>query len=700
MLHRTKQQIHDWAQSWAPLMAGAAIEPSRRDLLRIAAAFLCLQGLLVFAGFALRPAPFGIAVYWPASGLLATTLFLTQRRYWPWLLVAALLAEVSTTWIVASTLAGRSLTLFGTGYFALCHLAEGVAIAYLAQRFATRVERPDVVRTLLSVTCLLVGTGLSALLAAPLLAAIDTRTSTLDNVLSWFLSDFTGTLMMAPLIVSVLAPHLSRGRGGPAGIAERVAVAMLVLLGTVYVFAWDADGARHVLQFPVVIVVPFIWAAVRTGPVSIAWLCLLSAAVPPILANIGYGLPSFSGEESVLDVVQVQFFFAILTIGSLLLAALNDERQMAWRIVNASNDRYRHFLQHSSEAVWRIDLREPMPTDIELDAQAEWIKEHAVLAEHNEAYRRTARPTRHPQAEFPVREPALWLDALRMNLQAAAANDYRLEGIELDLDDVDGEPSVWRASIVGHVAAGRLERFWGIAQDITESKRHQTMSATSQARVKGLIQRLEAFEHSARRSFASELHDGPAQTLAGAEMLLATLRASLPADKRPVLEQARSAVGNAIAELRELMTEYWPRNLKGDDIAQALRQLIDSYRRRDDLEVNFAIVGRLDDLPDKCANMLYGALRELLRNVVKHAGGARCTVALFRTNGAIEMRVRDYGTSNVVTHDFANGFGLLSLRERAESLDGTLSIAARDNGGTLVTLRIPLAGDEPLSLPA
>jgi signal transduction histidine kinase len=173
-------------------------------------------------------------------------------------------------------------------------------------------------------------------------------------------------------------------------------------------------------------------------------------------------------------------------------------------------------------------------------------------------------------------------------------------------------------------------------------------------------------------------------------MLLSTLRSSVPESKRAVLEQAQAAVGTAIEELRELMKDYWPRSLKGDDIAQALRQLVDGYRRRDLLDVNFAIVGRLDDLPDMYANMLYGALRELLRNVVKHAGGARCTVALFRASGAIEMRVRDYATDNVLTDEFGNGFGLLSLRERAEALNGTLAITARSNGGTLVTVRIPL----------
>lgn len=640
-------------------------------------------------GMALRPTPFGTAIFWPASGMLTVLACTVAPRYWWLLAIGAVSGEIAGAYMGLD----RAPTPQATIYFAFCHVAEAFAIALLRRRFTTAQTRADVVRTLRTISYVLAGTAGSALLAAPMLAALTTQTTLLDNTLSWWLSDFLGILLVAPILVGLLPRgHLAR-RTASAGSAEILALCLAAAVATSLVFAWDPAESRHILELPTLIVVVVIWAALRAGPVAIAWVCVICAVVAATLPNFGVGSMTFSGEQALNDLVEVQIFFAVLFASAFLLSSLSEERRIAWKLAIRNNDRYRAFVQQSSEAVWRVDLREPMPTTLDSAAQAEWIKQHGIVAEHNDAYARTLQPETSSLIGVPWRRHVVWSEAVMLNIEQAIENQYRLNDIELNVDGPDGEAISWRANIVGHVENGCLTHLWGIAQDITALKHHEMMSAMSRARVRSLVERLEAFEEHTRKSFASELHDGPAQTLAGVDMLLASLRSSLPASKRDVLAQAQDAVGEAIGELRTLMTEYWPRSLKGEDFLQALRQLVDQYRDKEDMTVNFAVVGRLDDLPEIYANVIYNALRELLRNVLKHAEG-RCTAVLFRTDETIELRVRDYGKARAAeapSYDFSHGFGLQSLTQRVTALDGKLDVRARRNGGTLVRILIPLA---------
>ena len=89
-------------------------------------------------------------------------------------------------------------------------------------------------------------------------------------------------------------------------------------------------------------------------------------------------------------------------------------------------------------------------------------------------------------------------------------------------------------------------------------------------------------------------------------------------------------------------------------------------------------------------------MRELLLNVIKHAGAENVNVSIERIKDKIKVVVEDDGTGFNVSdvrswrQDFS-GFGLFNIWERLKYIDGSLDIESKDGCGTKVVLIAPLA---------
>ena len=94
-------------------------------------------------------------------------------------------------------------------------------------------------------------------------------------------------------------------------------------------------------------------------------------------------------------------------------------------------------------------------------------------------------------------------------------------------------------------------------------------------------------------------------------------------------------------------------------------------------------------LPGAVATAAYAIVSEAVRNVHRHAGADTCAIRLEVGGGDLVVVVADRGTG--LDRTARPGVGLSSMRERAEGLGGTCTVAARPGGGTRVEARLPLA---------
>jgi PAS domain S-box-containing protein len=160
--------------------------------------------------------------------------------------------------------------------------------------------------------------------------------------------------------------------------------------------------------------------------------------------------------------------------GPLFTAYLRDitQRKLADEALRQSEERYRALVEHSSEAMWRIEMVEHCPVELPADEQIEWMYRHALLAECNDVmaqmygFKRAADLIGTPMHALLPRDNPANTEYLR----AFVASGYRLSDVESHEHDRQGNPKVFSNSLVGIIQDGRLVCVWGTRRDVTERK--------------------------------------------------------------------------------------------------------------------------------------------------------------------------------------------------------------------------------------
>ena len=191
-----------------------------------------------------------------------------------------------------------------------------------------------------------------------------------------------------------------------------------------------------------------------------------------------------------------------------------------------------------------------------------------------------------------------------------------------------------------------------------------------------------------RRRIRRDLHDGLGPTLAGMvlgiEHALRHLR-DQPAVAERALADLHTTAQDAVAEVRRLVYALRPPALDTMGLAGAIRERAEQLGA-----AAFDGGGRLPPLPGSVENATYLVALEAMTNAVTHARDAAFRIRL-AVGHELVLDVADDGPG--LAADYRPGIGIQSMRERADELGGTLSITRRSPRGTLVRLRVPLAGE-------
>jgi signal transduction histidine kinase len=145
------------------------------------------------------------------------------------------------------------------------------------------------------------------------------------------------------------------------------------------------------------------------------------------------------------------------------------------RALEASEERYRHFVQYANEGIWRFDIREPIDTHLPIEEQIRLIFERAYLAECNLAFAHMyAVESQESLIGTPLPQLLVPSDPQnRAMLKTFIENQYRIEGFVSHERAADGSERYFLNSFFGVVEDGKLVRAWGVQTDITEMRRLQ-----------------------------------------------------------------------------------------------------------------------------------------------------------------------------------------------------------------------------------
>ena len=233
------------------------------------------------------------------------------------------------------------------------------------------------------------------------------------------------------------------------------------------------------------------------------------------------------------------------------------------------------------------------------------------------------------------------------------------------------------------------------------------MATAQTVAAQGLRRSIEASERE-RQRWARELHDETLQSLAGLKVMLSGARRQQdPETVSHVLATAVDQIGDAIAELRRLITDLRPAALDEFGTAAALEGLVERVGQTSGLNITLNADlayerGRAESRPPAVVeDAVYRIVQEALTNVVKHARATKVAVTVAEDeHGAIRLAVTDDGVGIARTDSDSDsdgerrdGFGLVGMRERVDLVHGTLSVEPGERGGTVVRAYLPPSND-------
>ncbi len=191
-----------------------------------------------------------------------------------------------------------------------------------------------------------------------------------------------------------------------------------------------------------------------------------------------------------------------------------------------------------------------------------------------------------------------------------------------------------------------------------------------------------------RNRIAREIHDTLAQGFAGISVQLESVNETMidsPGVAKNHLDKARTLVRTSLAEARRSVWDLRSTLLEEDDLAEALARIAQQLSAAGAAEVE--VTGDRRRLSAAIENNLLHIGREALTNAVKHAYASRIRVEINFEKELVRVRVRDDGRGfDTLSSNGAGGFGLISMRERAEQIGANLSIESAPGEGTEVTV--------------
>ena len=248
--------------------------------------------------------------------------------------------------------------------------------------------------------------------------------------------------------------------------------------------------------------------------------------------------------------------------------------------------------------------------------------------------------------------------------------------------------------------SGKIISLATIAKDITRRKQVERELDISRQYLQKLSRNsIEALEND-RRTTAKELHDSIGASLAAIKFRLEDIVdeiARTPQKAAASLSETITYLQEAITETKQISAKLRPTIL--DDlgllstITWYLRQFTEQFGN---IKLTQHIEVREEDISDTLKIVIYRVLQESLHNAAKHSDAAEIRIGLKSDSDRFVLEVADNGCGFDVQKtlsrlDPLSGYGLASIRERAEIVGGSLAIDSSPGEGTSIKMILPQA---------
>jgi PAS domain S-box-containing protein len=261
----------------------------------------------------------------------------------------------------------------------------------------------------------------------------------------------------------------------------------------------------------------------------------------------------------------------------------------------------------------------------------------------------------------------------------------------------EGVLKIWKENYVYRLPSGEIV---DVYDDITERKHAESKLLMYQEKLQSLASELSLVEERERRAIATDLHDQIGQTLSVIKMRCFELRNNLKEpDLLGQINEIKELVKQTIQDTRSLTFELSPPVLYELGLVAAIDWLAEQFQLKHNLKCTVETDNKPKPLSQDIEIVLFRSVRELLINIVKHAGANKVKITIRVNKKNLRIRVTDDGIGFSPETKATRGykeqqFGLFNITERIRHLGGRLEMDSQRGKGTMVTLVAPLKSSD------
>jgi PAS domain S-box-containing protein len=231
-----------------------------------------------------------------------------------------------------------------------------------------------------------------------------------------------------------------------------------------------------------------------------------------------------------------------------------------------------------------------------------------------------------------------------------------------------------------------------LKQEIAERKRMEKALRKSEKQLRALAARIQEVQETERKHLAQELHDRVGQSLSALNLNLNIITSQLSNESNTKIggriQDSMSLVEETTVHIRDVMAELHPQVLDDYGLLAALRWYCERFSDRAEIDVEVRGEEPSPRLPLIIESIFFRIAQEALTNVSKHAEASLASVTLEDGEEHLRMTVEDNGRGiNLTALNRSKelpGWGLTTMKERAATLGGRLSIESEPDKGTRI----------------
>ncbi|WP_205880600.1 tetratricopeptide repeat-containing sensor histidine kinase [Larkinella terrae] len=358
--------------------------------------------------------------------------------------------------------------------------------------------------------------------------------------------------------------------------------------------------------------------------------------------------------------------------------------QLNYAKIALARKQYRRVIDYASKGVeWAEESDPPL-----LPEAAEY---HRLLAESYEMTGQIDQAYVHYK-KFKAESDSLLNKESLQKATAATLNyefDKQQQQQKLSIQKLENENLAQTRNLLGALlllGAGILSFvFWNNRRLRTRNEE----LARKNAEIEAALYRGQTME---RKRVASELHDNVATRVSALKWRYEAFDTSqFDADQQTEHARLLEHIGEIYDDIRSVSHNLMPDVLEKSGLQAALIKMADTLNVQNRTRFQLELEQSGADVRGKTAYELYAITLELVNNILKHAKARQANIALVRQDGFLTLVVQDDG-QGFRQAGRSNGIGLQNIQSRLDRLGGSCQISNREQSGTLVQVRVPIAG--------